>query len=342
MIVHIGTVLADQHIPAWVINQSLIQKQNQSKNLKFHIVAPKEQLIELQRSLAGDVQLYELQEPDIDNVPKKYFGSYQHGHNLDLLCGHIRSEFYTGDHLIILDPDFFVVGEAWINSILVNSENQTLVTPWHPRWVNKSDRSYAIHLLSIGEVPSMSFKPRLKRRSQSKLRKIIISSLDGLIKFWAVRPKENGNQSVRDFSHHQYFIKTLRIRLSRGYSRDTAFELYPYLNQRIQGHSIVSPLIPSSGYIVDTLYCDFGLLNFGIEKFFPGGLKLYDINIPICKMPEQIESLFRQTNWEYFEFRGVYMFHVRGYMNEGLKIRTTNFSESIVCKNIENLRCLLD
>ena len=90
----------------------------------------------------------------------------------------------------------------------------------------------------------------------------------------------------------------------------------------------MNPLIEINEY-ADYLWVKIKSINYGFEKFIPKGFRLKNINTKIIFYDNRKEKIdLPKTNWEFFvsDDKDVYVFHVRGYMNNNLRLKTAEFN----------------
>lgn len=140
------------------------------------------------------------------NLPSHYRGSYQHGAALN---NFFKTTKIKSRYVLIIDPDFYVIKENWIEDVIDTMQRENLAffgAPWHPRWYSKYRYFPCVHFMCIDaariDVSSLDFAPALKVRDVTETRAGMVVNI--------LRP---------------FYIFTLQ-RLKIGHSKDTGYNIF--------------------------------------------------------------------------------------------------------------------
>jgi hypothetical protein len=81
-------------------------------------------------------------------------GSFHHAIALDLGIKYIKENITIYSALIVMDPDYFIFGENWVNVLcarMINSEVSFIGSPWASRWKNKYKNFPCVQFMIINE-----------------------------------------------------------------------------------------------------------------------------------------------------------------------------------------------
>lgn len=141
---------------------------------------------------------------DMPLVPRKWTRpSYHHGAALNKLRSYMKTRF-----VMILDPDFYIVRNEWINEVLKYMNDKGLAffgVPWHPRHINKIRYSLAPHAIF------------------ADLGKVNVSNLDFMPECDDYRIKEVSIQARIKDKFLKYLLGKRRF---IGMTKDTAHQLF--------------------------------------------------------------------------------------------------------------------
>jgi hypothetical protein len=334
--IHIITVLTINHRVLWEKNYEKIISQNKNRKLNFYIAADKRDKLKLIESIEENknviINIIELAVID-EKVQQKFKGSYQHGASLNECLNLCSLYFNANDLLVIIDPDLFVIGDDWIGKLYKNfdfKEFNTYAIPWSPRWALKSDQSIPPHLIVTNRCPQIDMRPSMEED------KSLINFLNKIInKFKLVNNTKEEHFNTNNINI-QYPKKYIFVRWPRLIRKDTAYKLFKYCNN-YGNIKLMNPLIEINEY-ADYLWVKIKSINYDFEKFIPAGFRLKNINTKIIFYDNRNELIdLPKTNWEFFvsDDKDVYVFHVRGYMNNNLRLKTAEFNNkdfNILCE----------
>lgn len=335
---HVVTVLTESLLSCWVDNMKMFVSQNSNESLNFYIAIPKNKKdyflkkIENLNNEIINIILVNLINSN-KSIDKKFKGSYQHGTSLNECMSEVNKYYKEDDRVIIIDPDFFVIGKNWIQK-LINSKltnKNTSIVPWCPRWTQKSDLSVPPHLLVMNYFPSINFKPSL---DESGLLKTIIKKISNFL----FKNRQNLPESTTKFQSK--FYSFFLVRISRLLRKDTAYLFYPFAS-KVSEITFMKPLMHKND-LVDFIWCKINKINFFLENFFPPGFRLINLKVDVVFFEEN-DSLLeyaKLTGWEFFvnHDNNVYCFHIRGYMNSTKVLKTKKYNKSLmlkICKLIQ-------
>lgn len=118
-------------------------------------------------------------EPDMTKLAS-YRGSYHHAAGLNKALSYVNTRF-----ALILDPDFYIVRENWVEDVLAHMVQHNLSffgVPWHPRWQGKYRYFPCVHCLFIDlekiPVASLDFMPEIHLVWKDKKAKTKTKSLE--------------------------------------------------------------------------------------------------------------------------------------------------------------------
>ena len=133
--------------------------------------------------------------------------SQHHALALNSLLAHIETRY-----LLVLDPDFYLLGFDWIDEILSHMRNSSLSffgTPWHPRYSANYRYFPAVHCFFVDThkipIASLDFRPYLDRLKTQPARKTILDALPFLFK----RKRISWDTGTRIFERYHNHEKTL-------------------------------------------------------------------------------------------------------------------------------------
>ena len=153
-------------------NISLIE--NLNKNSKKHIYLidnffDKDEDIALTN--LNDVYLHKGVKQN-KKIVSSFRGSYQHAKSLNQF---LREHKINTKYLLILDPDFYIIKNDWINKVInfMNTNNLDFFgSPWHPKWYTKYRNFPCVHCMFIDltkiDQNSLDFTPDLMTKSSLK------------------------------------------------------------------------------------------------------------------------------------------------------------------------------
>jgi hypothetical protein len=111
-------------------------------------------------------------EPTDLSKPESCRGSYQHAAALNRF---IHEQNFKTRHLVILDPDFFIIKENWIADVCKHIETNKLWffgATWHPKWITKYRYFPCIHCMFIDtnniKCQELDFTPNVVDRNIKK------------------------------------------------------------------------------------------------------------------------------------------------------------------------------
>jgi hypothetical protein len=141
--------------------------------------------------------------------------SYHHGAALNELVARAETR-----HILLMDPDFFVVRSGWIDSCrhhVLEHELTFLGAPWHPRWISKPRGFPAPHFLWIDTarvaidaldlLPAGDLAPWEQVFHVSRSRRAVDKLAGGIVPDWMERRKV-GRSRDTGWRVHERFSAT--------------------------------------------------------------------------------------------------------------------------------------
>src|SRR2546426_5675187 len=155
--------------------------------------------------------------------PHEGRASYHHGRALNRALKEVASRF-----LLVLDPDFFVLEENWMQKILEYMKEEGLAflgAPWHPRWYRKWRYFPCAHCLFIDltkvELAELDFRPEILHQLWPYAA-IFLAEHE-----WMLARGEHFKAWFRALRHLRMTLEEdRRSRMIVGSSRDTGIHLF--------------------------------------------------------------------------------------------------------------------
>ena len=153
-------------------NISLIE--NLNKNSKKHIYLIDNFFDKDEKFALNDLNNVYLKKGVKQNkkIDPNFRGSYQHAKSLNKF---LRAHKINTKYLLILDPDFYIIDNDWINKVIsfMNTNNLDFFgSPWHPKWYTKYRNFPCVHCMFINlkkiDQGSLDFTPDLMSKSSLK------------------------------------------------------------------------------------------------------------------------------------------------------------------------------
>lgn len=278
--------------------------------------------------------------PQPTHVNPLYRGGYHHAESLNKICRMAKTRF-----LLVLDNDFFIVRNNWVNEVIKYMLKHNLSffgAPWHPKWSNKYRYFPYAHcmFIDLNKIPveSIDFLPQNPKSKVKWGNDIQLNQPRTLINF--IEPVvrnliPNSAKKLLVKNYRAFSIITLRDRKFISKSRDTAYKLYRRYGIRKKYKT--ECLIPVLRKKDIEPYVRSGVNQF-IERFLPENL---------CFVPKLRESYTNQgfeemgfgklTKYDLEEFmwyKQPFGFHLRGMM----RLKNKHSTELlIVQKSIKKL-----
>ena len=252
----------------------------------------------------------------------KYLASYLHAAGLNIALRESKTRFS-----IVLDPDFYVVKENWIERILEKMQAENLAVfgaPWNPRWYQKFRSFPCSHLMVIDheKIPFTLnlLSPELVRPGPKFVSQIMIE-LSRLRDPRALSRKRRGFAKMLVQNARSLPLEDWRQRKTIGASHDTGYKLA----ERARGDSAIN-------YAMATPVFDPGIEGFHpevvfpwqrapiVEWFYPPGRRYMPPQNTYSRTGflERGCPNFRVLNWEEFLLDDKpFAFHVRGELQRG-------------------------
>jgi hypothetical protein len=200
------------------------------------------------------------------NLPYSCIGSYHHATALNRALDYIKTRY-----LLILDPDFYIVRQDWVQFVVDYMESNHLVffgVPWHPKWYTKYRYFPCVHCLFIDlnkiSKENIDFTPNIlpaierKRTSiekkrlqkqekieQKKLKKQAKSHNKDRAKsllqdLWDIRKVFNFKKLEKNIRKKFKLVKNIRKKLltnkrqSIGASHDTGYKIFELYGNKLE------------------------------------------------------------------------------------------------------------
>lgn len=156
----------------------------------------------------------------------KYLASYLHAAGLNIALRESKTRYS-----VVLDPDFYVVQENWVERILARMEAENLAifgAPWNPRWYQKFQNFPCSHLMVI-DHKKLPFAPNLLSPELVRPGPKFVSQT--MIEMSHIRDPRSLTRKKHGFlkkvfgNLSQLPIEDWRQRQTIGASRDTGYKL---------------------------------------------------------------------------------------------------------------------
>lgn len=252
----------------------------------------------------------------------KYLASYLHAAGLNIALRESKTRYS-----IVLDPDFYIVQENWVDNILKKMERENLAifgAPWNPRWYQKFQSFPCSHLMVIDHqkipfTPNL-LSPELVRPGPKFVSQIILEMSHIRDPRSLKRRKHGFAKKIRE-NWRKLLMEDWRQRKTIGASRDTGYKLA----ERARSDSSISCAMATPVF-------DPRLEGFQPEVVFPWQRAAFvEWLYPASRryMPrrgtysrtgflERGYPNFRVLNWEEFLLDDApFAFHVRGELQRG-------------------------
>lgn len=252
----------------------------------------------------------------------KYLGSYLHAAGLNTALRASKTRFS-----IIVDPDFYVVQENWIETIVNRMQAEDLAlfgAPWNPRWHQKYRGFPCTHLMAI-DHEKIPFSPDLLAPDLvgggAKYVSPVISEISGI-----VHSKLPGRRKIEALKHSagklwRAPMEDWRQRAAIGASRDTGYGLLERIRKDQKCRfGMATPVFDPAieGFMPEVVFpvqC-----SSLVEWFYPPGRRYMPPRGAYSRTGflERGYPNFRVLNWEEFLLDDKpFAFHVRGELQRG-------------------------
>ena len=211
-------------------------------------------------------------------------------------------------YLLILDPDFFIYYDHWVDAVTGYMARQGLAffgAPWHPRWFTKYRGFPCVHCLFIDTeqvaVSGLDFSPGLKPSLASTVK----SSAPGVrLRRGALAPLLS------------YVYSTTLLRLEIGSARDTGSKIYETYKDESPAELLIPHVRPNDFHGVRHLR---GRAGHFLERPLPDRLSFipkkqgYFSRRPA--LPAALDQELAGRGWEEFQWKGRFFgIHMRRFV----------------------------
>ena len=130
--------------------------------------------------------------------------SYHHTEALQKCLAHVNTRF-----LLILDPDFYIVRENWLDDIIDHMQANDLAffgVPWHPRYIDKFRYFPTVHctFVDLEKIPlaELDFRPWGEDEVESGAQQKKSGPLNAL---WGAMTMQHRRKEFRDSGTRMYY-----------------------------------------------------------------------------------------------------------------------------------------